>query len=283
MSDNPSEVFQGKFRFWDFQQRRHVFTDSVLQLSATDIKTGRECMHKLVFKFTGHKGPKNHYLAMGSAFHSVIEDYLVHKAKTGKAKPWNEVMAVFDGFWTKEAKGVVFGKISEQRAKCDCVEYIKTYYEQALPLMYPLFQARFRPKDSIEKFFSLKITYEGKVLGFSGKVDLIDKSMYCIDHKTAGSEWTQEQADEEIQAQIYPYVLKKLGLDIRGFKFMVVSGGRVTPFEVAYSESKVADILKEAFDLKRNIEEGNLLRANNVRTCQWCEFKDKCTESLVKV
>lgn len=293
MSDNPSIVPQGQFKFWDFQQRRHVFTDEVLQLSATDIKTGRECMHKLVFKFTGHKGPKNHYLAMGSAFHSVIEDYLVHKAKTGKVKPWNEVMAIFEGFWTKEAQGVVFGKISEQRAKCDCVAFIQCYYQQALPMLNPLFQAKFRPKDSIERFFLYPgrdetgkeqyLTHNGLKLKFSGKVDLIDKAMFCDDHKTTGnlSNWTQADADNEIQPYLYPYCLKQLGVDIKGFRFYVTDGKSVKVYEVKYDESKVAGILQEAFKLKEDIESGNLQRAKNSRSCSWCEFKDICEEKIV--
>lgn len=278
--DDPSEVFQGKYRFWDFNQRRHVFTDEVLQLSATDIKTGRDCHYKLIFKFTGYKAPKTVPLAIGSVFHAVIEDALKHKASTGQDKPWRAVETAFEAKWVKGIVGVVFDKISPEKAKLKALEYLKLYHTQALPLMYPLFQARFRPKDSIERFFNLKITYNGVVLGLTGKIDFIDKSLWCIDHKTASSPWSQQEADEEIQAQLYPFCLKQLGQEIRGFKFMVVSKGGVVPFDVAYDEKKVWGILEEAFALKRNIEEGNLLRAKNERTCKWCEFNDICLEKI---
>jgi CRISPR/Cas system-associated exonuclease Cas4 (RecB family) len=275
MSDNPSIVPQGKFRFWDFTERRHFFTDSVAQLSATDIKMGRECHWKLFHKFTqAIKLPKSIPLVVGSVFHAACEHYLKHKAKGGAGLEWQKLVGVFESEWQKGIVGLNFSKVNGPEAKAKAMAYFKPYFEQALPLLHPA------GSDFIEKFFNLKITNKGIVLGFTGKVDLVDKALWCIDHKTASQEWSQEDADQEIQAQLYPYCLQKLGIQVRGFKFMVVSKGRVTPFEVAYDEQKVFKILREAFELKKNIEEGNLLRAKSGRACKYCDYNSVCKEKI---
>ena len=272
---------KGRFKFFNFQTRKHEFTNEVLQVSATDLKNARECQYRVVLKMEGHKAPKNHYLAMGSCLHAVIEDYLLHKAKTGGHKTWNEVLSVFERLWIKETQGVVFIKTTPQEAKIKCLGMIQTYYTKALPTMFPQKGACFRPKDSIERFFKIKITHNGVKLGFTGKCDLIDRSLWVVDHKSSSKPWSQSEADDEIQAQLYPFCLKQLGVDVQGFKFMVVCKDTVTPFPVVYDEDRVSFILEEAFKLKDDIENNRLKMADNASVCKWCEFNDgTCEKSL---
>lgn len=272
---------QNKFYSWSQKSKSYEVTDKVLSLSASTIKQARECQYKVYHKLTTmEKPPKSVPLVIGIVFHSCCEAYLKNRAQGKQNLTWQQILGVFEAEWAKGIVGVDFSKTTPEKAKMKALDYIKPYFEQALPLMYPTYQARFRPKDSIERFFNLKITYGGSDLKFSGKVDFIDRSLWCVDHKTAGSPWGQEDADNEVQAQLYPFCLKNLKVEIRGFKFMVVSKGKVTPFPVAYDEGKVANILREAFDLKRALEEGNLLRARSARSCSWCEWRDKCGQKI---
>jgi len=264
-----------KFIFWDFDSKKHIKTDKVLQMSATDISMGQECEWKLYFKYTKVLKPKkNIYLVMGSVFHSVIEQDLKYFVLQKKHKTYQDLKTYFESEWSRQIQNCDMRNLSEIEAKNKCLNYITNYYRDIIKLIYPL------NIENIERFFRTFITYQGQRLGITGKVDLIDKSLFIVDHKTSSRGWTQEEANKEFQAQIYPYCLKSLGLDIRGFKFNVVNKQGVNVFTINYDTAKVKDILIKAFDTKKHLEEGNMFRAKSQRICKFCEYNSICKEKL---
>lgn len=270
---------KGKFRFWDFDQKQYVYSNEVLQMSATDISTCNECEFKFYYKLTKEiRFPKNVYLIMGSVFHAVIENDLRYKAEKGVNKKWQDLEKVFDKEWEKGKAGCDFSKskITEEQAKYKCKNYAQIYSIKMSPLLYPVGQ------EGIEKFFRCYVHFSEKRLGITGKVDLIDKSFWITDHKTSSSEWTQQDADKEIQAQLYPWAIRNLGFDVQGFKFNVVSKNTVNVFPVTYNQSKVKEILTRAFEIKRNLEEDNISRAKSEKVCKFCDYKNLCSESLLQ-
>jgi CRISPR/Cas system-associated exonuclease Cas4 (RecB family) len=268
----------GKFKFWDFDKRVHYFTDFVEQMSATDIKNAKVCEYKLYHKLTQRvKPPKNVYLIMGSIFHSVIEQDLRYKAGRGVNKKLEDLIAFFNGEWKKQTEGMKdFGKFTELQAKTKCLDYIKIYSIKMSPMLYPI------NLQGIERFFRVYVSFGEKKLGISGKVDLIDRSLWITDHKTSSSAWSQSDADKEVQAQLYPYCIKSLGYDVQGFKFNVVCDDTVNVFPVAYDQKKVKELLTDAFDIKKHIEEENMLRCKSEKVCKWCEYSGVCEESLLQ-
>lgn len=268
----------GKFKTWDFDQRKHIYSDEVLQLSATDMKNAGECEFKVYYKLLGaRKPPKLIYLVMGSIFHSVVEQDLRFKAGRGINKKWDDLLAFFESEWKKETKGIDnFGKFTEDQAKAICLNYIKIYSVKMSPMLYPL------NNEAIEKFFRVYITFGGVRLGITGKMDLIGKDMWVTDHKTSSSPWSQEQADKEIQAQIYPFCAKSLGYPVQGFKFNTVTKDKVEVFPVAYDPKKVKEILTNAFSIKQRIEDDCMLKSRSSKVCNWCDYKDICKEKLAK-
>ena len=272
----------GRFRFWNFDTRVHYRSDFVEQMSATDIKNAGECDFKVYYKLLGEfKPPKSIPLVLGSIFHEVIEQDLRYKVKRGVNMKWEEVNNYFENVWVKAKQGCAFdGKITEEQAKIKCKTYIRIYHLKMSPMLYPL------DNSSIEKFFRVYITFGDKRLGITGKVDMIGKDMFITDHKTSSAVWTQKDADEEIQAQLYSYCMKNLGFEIQGFKFSVVSGVGVNVFPVEYNQAKLKEILLKAFDIKKRLEGGQelMLRSRSERICKFCDFGRAgiCKESLFK-
>jgi len=272
------EKGEGRFRFWDFDKHYHVRSNEVLQMSATDISVGMECEWKLYHKYSqALKPPKNVYLLMGSCFHYVVEQDLRYFIKRGNHYKWYDLEIIFKDVWEREKVGCKFtGKLTEEQGKVKCKNYIRLYSLQMLPLLYPL------NNECIEKFFRVFISFGGVRLGITGKVDMIGRDMWVTDHKTSSKGWTQKEADEALQAQIYPFCIKQIGHDVLGFKFNVVSGAKVEVFPVEYNQSKVKKFLTSAFEIKRRIEEGNMLRSKYEKVCRWCDFNSICAESLFK-
>ena len=264
------------YKFWNFTTKKMDESNEVLQMSTGDLTSSRECEYKLHYKYQKLiKPPKSIYLVQGSIFHSVIEQDLRYKVNHGKNKKWAEIQEMFASEWQNQTKDLKdFGKYSELEAKNKCLNYIRVYFAKMSPMLYPL------NHDSIEKFFVVFVNFQGKRLGFTGKVDMIGKDLFVIDHKTASSPWNQSKADEEIQAQVYPYCLSKLGYEIRGFKFNVVCKNDVTPYQVEYDTKKVKKILTDAFAVKDRIENNAMLRAKSDRVCRFCDFKSVCEVSL---
>jgi CRISPR/Cas system-associated exonuclease Cas4 (RecB family) len=267
----------GRFKFWDFENKKYIYSDLVLQMSVTDIKSSEECEWKLYHRMEGKFKPKkNIYLIIGSCFHSVVEQDMRYKAGRGVNKSWKDLEAFFEDEWKKSTKNITdFGKYTPEQSKQKCKNYIYIYSLKASPLIYPL------NNESIEKFFRVYINYEGKRLGITGKCDIIDKSLTMIDHKTSSSQWLQSEADKEIQAQVYPYLMKISGLEVKKFQFNVVCGNDVKVYPVEYDTKKVKEILIQAFDIKRHIEEGNILRVKNPSVCKWCDFRSVCQKNLL--
>jgi len=269
---------QGRFKFWDFNKRVHVYSDNILQMSATDIMMAKECEWKLVWKYTQPKiTTKSVYLMIGSCFHEVIEQDLRFFVKRGIHYGWNDIEKMFNAIWGREKQNTDFSRLAENKAHLKCENYIRIYFQKALPMIYPLGQ------EFIEKFFCVHITYGERKLGITGKVDVIDRSMWIIDHKTSSSDWTQEEAEKEAQAIIYPYCMKNEGYNILGFKFNVCHAVVVTPFSIVYNQAKVKEWLTFAFDVKQRIEEGTQLRSKSERVCKYCDWNKICSESLFKV
>lgn len=50
-----------------------------------------------------------------------------------------------------------------------------------------------------------------------------------------------------------------------------------------YSQKRVKDILTDAFAIKERIENNAMLRAKSEKICKWCEYKNVCSENLLKV
>jgi CRISPR/Cas system-associated exonuclease Cas4 (RecB family) len=264
------------YKFWDFDKRCFNETTQVLQMSASDMTEAKKCEYRLHYKFQKIIKPvKNIYLIMGSIFHSVTENNLKYNAKMGVDQSWVNLKVYFESEWKKQIQGITdFGKYSEQQAKNICLNYVKVYHIKMSPFLYPL------NPDSIEKFFRVYVTYEGKRLGITGKIDMIGRDLYVIDHKTSSSQWSQQQADDEIQGQLYPFCTKKLGYDVKGFKFNVVSGDSVIPYEVKYDIKKLKEILINAFAVKDRIENNAMLRSKSEKNCKWCEYNSVCKVKL---
>lgn len=276
---SKGELIVSKFKFWDFDKRIHYYSDSLEQISATDLQKCKNCEWYLYYKLTQPKITiKSPYLCIGSVFHSVVENDLRFFVKRGVHYKWFDIEIYFNAIWEKEKQNCDFTRLSEDKTKVKAKNYVQIYYQKAIQLLYPLNQ------ESIEKFFCIPISYHERKLKISGKIDLIDKSMFIVDHKTSSSQWTQDDAEQEAQAIIYPYCFKMQGYDIQGFKFNVVSGVNVVPFPILYNQTKVKEWLIFAFDVKERLETGNQLKSKLEKTCRWCDWflNGICKESLIK-
>lgn len=268
----------GKFKFWDYDRKFHIESDEVLQMSATDITMCNECEQKLMFKLTGAPKPrKNSYLVMGSVFHSVIEQDLRYKVKRGVNLKQDELEKIFTGEWEKAKVGADFTKVPEYNAKIKCQNFIRIYTLKMSPMLYPL------NNENIERFFRVYVNFGEKRLGITGKIDLIGRDMWITDHKTSSKAWTQEDANKEVQAYVYPWALKALGVNVLGFKFNVCHGVVVTPFSVPYNQPETKKWLKRAFEIKDALENDNAFGAKQEWVCKWCDYEKGCEKSLLKV
>lgn len=266
---------QGKFRFWSFDKRCHYQSNFLEQISATDIQKCKDCEWWLYHKLSQPKVvSKSVYLMMGSVFHSVVENDLRFFVKRGVHYNWFDIEKYFNSAWDREKQNCDFSKLAEDKAKIKCKNYIQVYYQKAIKLLYPLNQ------ECIERFFCVPISYYDKKLKITGKVDVIGCDLWIVDHKTSSRPWERQDAEKEAQAIIYPYCIKNQGYDIQGFRYNVVSGVQVESISIPFNQAKLKEWLIFAFDIKKHIEEGNILRAKVKRQCDFCDFNKICEQKL---
>ncbi len=243
------------------------------KLSPSKIKTGKECELKLYYNETQPKSDiKNVYLTMGSIFHGVLEENFRYKVEHKEDMSWTKLNKEFELQWDIEKEKTNFEKIEEPTAKLRCKNYIRIYHVKRCPFLIP------KNMNCVEKFTKFKITKKetNQVLWISVKIDLILLDGTIVDHKTSTKQWSQEEADKEIQGQIYPIAMRKEGLDVKGFQFSVVSGAIVDVYPVVYKKEKALKILNDAFEIQKNFEEENLLPTKNKKwSCKYCEWKTK--------
>jgi len=175
MSDNPSIVPQGKFRFWDFAEKRHYYTDKIEQLSPTSIKDGLECSWKVYFKCTTDiKPPKSVPLVSGSIFHSVCETYLRNRAQDKPDLTWQKLLGVFEAAVIHYAVAKIFGPLLFGRGWCGYA----CWTAMVLDLMPYKVPQKPRKKLGFIRYivFSLSLLFVGGL--FLLKVQNIEKIMF---------------------------------------------------------------------------------------------------------
>lgn len=267
---------EGRFRFWDFDHRAYIQTDTIIRLSCSDIKAGGECQYKILFKLTKPKIEKcSPPLLIGSVFHGALETYYRIFLKNGKRIGWSGLEKVFEQGWNKErARGIFTEKKPEEACKLKCKNYLRVYHKERARYLVP------KDSRSIETFFRFKVSSEDKHLEISGKSDLLDASNFLQDHKTSSSAWTQEQADKELQGHIYPLAFKANGIPVQGFQFSVVEGVRVKVYNVEYNDSYAKEIVQKAFNIKKDLEEDNLTYSKSAWTCRYCDWNNICEHKV---
>lgn len=265
---------KGKYRYWSFDEKKYFFSNDLEQISCTDLgKCRNDCERWLHYKLSQEKkGISNSYLYMGQIFHEVIEQDMRYKVNKGVNMKLNELEPIFESFWNKGKSKVDFTRLEEGKSKLKCRNYIQIYSLKRSSFLYPINQ------DCIEKFFRIYVKVEGQKIGLTGKMDLLTKDMFIEDHKTASQSWTQEDANSEVQAYIYPFVGKSLGYDIKGFRFSVVTKDNVEVFPVLYDDKKAREWIMYAFQLQRAFHDNNLLSSRSPRICGFCDWKDTCSE-----
>lgn len=261
----------GKFKFWDADSRQYIFTDEVLRLSASDINQARQCEMKVYNKLTQPKKEKMASpLLVGSVFHEVIELNFKYKINHGSDMQLNVLNDTFNQIWNKMKSKGDFTNNQEIEAKSKAFRYVQVYWEKRCGMLIP------KDKKSIEFFGNFAIVQEGKRLKVAYKIDMLDKSNMIIDHKTSSQPWTQEIADKNIQAYIYPIALRANGIPAKQVQFNVVCKDSVDAFVVQEDQNETQKIFQEAFKLKKSLEEGNML--SNFNKCKYCEWQDVCSE-----
>lgn len=210
---------------------------------------------------------KNVYLFMGILFHEALEAYF-HDKLMGVEQDITYYTKIAYNLFEKGKEGVDFGKFDEIEAHNKVEQNLVAYLEQYAGSLYPA-----RAQD-IERFFKLSVKQGDQKLTLTGKIDLVAKGGWVIDHKTGRQD--KDWADEA-QAYLYPYGLKLQGENIQGFKFAIANNGTVRVVDVPYREEKALELLDFAFKIQKQFEEGDILA--NIKECKFCDFKHTCTES----
>lgn len=245
------------------------------KLSCTQITMAKRCERKLYHVLTQPKPPKMATpLYIGSVFHEVLEQNFKHKVDTGRDFRLDQLNGIFNQTWDSMKWKADFSKMSELEAKSKCLNYVQTYWGKRCSFLYP------KDKESIEIFFGFNANMEDRKIRITGKIDLIDRSNTIIDHKTSSRAWSQEEANREPQAYLYPLGMKANKRAVQGFQFSVVCGGSVEIFPVQYNPGEASRLLAYAFDLQRNFETENLLATKSQRTCSWCEWNSICKQKI---
>lgn len=238
------------------------------KISVTKIQMARRCPLQLYHTLTQPKPlKKNIYLFMGIVFHEVLEAYFHDKLMGIDQGATYYTKLAYDLF-EKGKDGVDFGKFEEMEAHSKVEQNLKAYFEQYAGSLYPS-----RAQD-IERFFRLEVRQGDRKLILTGKIDLIVKGGYVLDHKTGrqDKDWS-----DEAQAYLYPYGLKLQGESIQGFRFAIANNGTVRVVDVPYREEKAIELLNFAFRIQKDFEEGVFLA--NIKECKFCDFKHTCKES----
>jgi len=247
----------------------------IFKLSVTNIRTAvKECELKLYYNLTEPKPPKNVYLFMGIVFHSVIAEDLKFKAKNGNDMELGMINGIFRDTFEKEKVGIDFAKMPEFEAKARCQNYIKAYWEKRLQHLYPYLLNGQKPL--IEHFLRFTAKFEEQQISITGKIDMLDRTGWVVDHKTSNR---PENWEEEPQAYLYPLGLKNQGFKVEGFIFSTVdSQGNVDSHEIEFKQEKADALLQKAFEIQRAFSEDNILPTSNQRVCTYCQHKGICRE-----
>lgn len=246
------------------------------KIRCTHIKKAMNCEISLKYELTmPQPDKKSVYLIIGTVFHAVIEQYLKNKVN-GYLMTLTDRVKYFNQEWEKNRGNADFSKMSEDMARKSCLDYVQMYHNERLRYLNPL------NEQCIEISIKIKAIGQGRSILITGKADLIDKSMFLIDHKTSSREKKQEDYDNDPQAFIYPLGLIAQGYDIKGTQFSIAGKKKCQAFTVPYDKNKTNEILNYCLRLQESMEnEDSLLRAKNIYVCRMCEWKEICTEKLI--
>lgn len=243
------------------------------KISCSALKNAKKCERKVYFMYTQPKVKlKSAPLGAGSIFHEVVAEYLRDKLNISRGMSLKELKVLFEDEWQKGRGQIVgWGEFGEQDYKNRCWQYLEQYHQKRLYLLFA------RSREDIERFFTFTAESNGQTLKFNGKVDLIPiDEQTCVDHKTSKSPWTQQEAEAEVQAHIYPIALNAMGFKIKRFQFNVCTPKDCTCFTVE-PQQKVFDYwLNYAFELQAHLADGSILETNREKVCQWCEWLKVC-------
>lgn len=245
------------------------------KISVTTLQKAKKCERWLYFTLTQPKlFVKTVPLLTGGLFHSVLERFFRAKGQ-GDTMEWKVVEQVLNEEFAQILPQCLTDAIDRIKIKENARKYLSTYIKARGGILSPLVKQN--GDLVIEQFLRVKVRGGNEQeLYITGKVDMITNSRWAVDHKTSARKLSQDWADKEIQGYLYPYLLKKNGLPVKGFQFNIAGDDWFDTFAVAYDEGRALEWVVYAFELQRAVAENNCMRAKSERFCKYCEFRQEC-------
>lgn len=225
----------------------------------------------------GDKFPPGISACIGTGMHKGAEANHRHKMETGADLPLGDIRdAARDGYVKAVAEGVFIPAGEEagaKRALSDgvdtAVSLAEAYARQVAPRIMPV---------AVEEKMTAEVP--GLPVPLLGIIDVLDKSGWCPDLKSAGRKWAAGKENGNMQPPIYSYLIKATrGIDAT-FSFEVITHkGEHQPVPVATKPADLAPIIARAQVLLFNVNAGVFLPAEPghwMCSPKWCGYWWSC-------
>lgn len=281
--------------------------------SHSQLETFAACGLKYNFRYVqGIDQPSSsNALVFGSAIHKALELY--HLSILKERLTSRQIMEAFTAEWEaliRNAKPPIVFKMKEKSKLFEIgLDIIAKYHKDNLhippPCMFINDEGELVP--AVEIGFTVEIKHPtlGITKPIHGKIDLVtpikkekNAEIYVIDHKTSSEDYTQFKINNSVQLTLYAYAFRSLlksgrfpyinktredSVGYNVFKKILStktqpdSYGEIRYIRKVVNPNDIEHMLNVYFMMDKALI-NNVYLPNYGRHCNWCDYKDICTE-----